>query len=263
MWTRFLTAAALSVAVLVLGGGCSRKSTEDRASITPSREVNQTRTTGSDGKLSSVVNLPAEGVGDGRISTIERTGPEDADAPASSSQPASASVNNTRLADGLPFSPAPKGLTHEETRELDRMGDQDDPEAPVISVEPSPVAQQIAMLNNGRGDTAASPTRTAARTAPTESSERAGPAAADSPHAEPMRSDPAGPARSDQVSSPPASAAEVTDTQPTLSTEFESLDNDSDGQIGLYEWPREKLADFQRLDTNQDGFLTPTELTSK
>lgn len=42
---------------------------------------------------------------------------------------------------------------------------------------------------------------------------------------------------------------------------FVSLDLDRDGQIGLYEWryAEQALADFERLDDNQDGLITPEE----
>lgn len=37
-------------------------------------------------------------------------------------------------------------------------------------------------------------------------------------------------------------------------------DVNRDNQIGLYEWPRDKRAEFLLLDRNRDGFLTPSEL---
>ena len=45
-----------------------------------------------------------------------------------------------------------------------------------------------------------------------------------------------------------------------LPSEFVELDTDQDNQIGLYEWPREKRAEFKKLDVNQDGFVTPREI---
>jgi hypothetical protein len=45
-----------------------------------------------------------------------------------------------------------------------------------------------------------------------------------------------------------------------LPAEFQSYDQDKDGQIGLYEWPRNQLDRFLTLDKNQDGFLVPSEL---
>lgn len=43
---------------------------------------------------------------------------------------------------------------------------------------------------------------------------------------------------------------------------FTRLDADSDGQVGLYEWLREKLpvTEFATLDSNKDGYITAEEL---
>ncbi len=47
-----------------------------------------------------------------------------------------------------------------------------------------------------------------------------------------------------------------------LQSSYMDMDTDRDGQIGLYEWKQAKrpLAQFQQLDINGDGFLTPREL---
>jgi Ca2+-binding EF-hand superfamily protein len=45
-----------------------------------------------------------------------------------------------------------------------------------------------------------------------------------------------------------------------LPGEYQAYDKDGDGQVGLYEWPRNRLADFQALDKNDDGFLTLSEV---
>jgi Ca2+-binding EF-hand superfamily protein len=45
-----------------------------------------------------------------------------------------------------------------------------------------------------------------------------------------------------------------------LPGEYRGYDKDGDGQIGLYEWPKERIRDFIALDRNDDGFLTITEL---
>ena len=49
----------------------------------------------------------------------------------------------------------------------------------------------------------------------------------------------------------------------SLPAQFRALDKNKDGQIGLYEWPREKFAEFGGFDKNKDGFLTPRELSVK
>lgn len=46
-----------------------------------------------------------------------------------------------------------------------------------------------------------------------------------------------------------------------LPTAYVALDTDEDGQIGYYEWPRRERFEFFFLDVNEDGFLTPRELT--
>ena len=65
-------------------------------------------------------------------------------------------------------------------------------------------------------------------------------------------------------STPPRSA---TDGRPyrsvvELPAEYKAYDKNGDGQIGLYEWPRERIREFLALDRNDDGFLTPSELKS-
>jgi len=41
---------------------------------------------------------------------------------------------------------------------------------------------------------------------------------------------------------------------------YRSYDKDGDGQVGLYEWPRDRIREFIALDLNDDGFLTISEL---
>src|SRR5206468_2652509 len=47
-----------------------------------------------------------------------------------------------------------------------------------------------------------------------------------------------------------------------IPTWFEQLDTDRDGQVGLYEWVKDgrSVEEFQRLDRNDDGFLTVEEV---
>jgi Ca2+-binding EF-hand superfamily protein len=50
-----------------------------------------------------------------------------------------------------------------------------------------------------------------------------------------------------------------------LPPKYSELDSDYDGQIGLYEWlvsKRAELNQFDTIDTNRDGLLTPQELKS-
>jgi Ca2+-binding EF-hand superfamily protein len=41
---------------------------------------------------------------------------------------------------------------------------------------------------------------------------------------------------------------------------YRKYDKDGDGQVGLYEWPKERVAEFLKLDKNEDGFLVVEEL---
>ncbi|GEM_PF-2853449 len=45
-----------------------------------------------------------------------------------------------------------------------------------------------------------------------------------------------------------------------LPSPYDQYDRNKDGQIGLYEWPRDRIREFLELDKNRDGFLTPREL---
>ena len=76
--------------------------------------------------------------------------------------------------------------------------------------------------------------------------------------------------KSDDVDVPPNTLYYVADTSQTrkvrtspLPKEYQALDKNGDGQIGLYEWDRSKYAEFKKLDKNHDGFLTPQELAGK
>lgn len=46
----------------------------------------------------------------------------------------------------------------------------------------------------------------------------------------------------------------------TLPEQHAARDSNGDGQIGLYEWPKNDYSGFARLDLNGDGFVTPQEL---
>jgi len=41
---------------------------------------------------------------------------------------------------------------------------------------------------------------------------------------------------------------------------FGERDKDKDGQVGMYEWPRDQLEEFAKHDRNGDGFITAIEL---
>ena len=45
-----------------------------------------------------------------------------------------------------------------------------------------------------------------------------------------------------------------------LPDDYGKYDKDGDGQVGLYEWPKNRIAEFLALDKNGDGFLTVEEL---
>lgn len=49
---------------------------------------------------------------------------------------------------------------------------------------------------------------------------------------------------------------------PKLPADYIARDTNRDGQIGLYEWSKNDLSTFARLDTNRDGFLIPAELVN-
>ncbi len=61
-------------------------------------------------------------------------------------------------------------------------------------------------------------------------------------------------------------AGDATPTRKTrkspLPDQYQALDKNKDGQIGLSEWDRTKYAEFRKLDKNRDGFLTPKELAA-
>lgn len=155
-------------------------------------------------------------------------------------------------------SKTPHDHAHADDAPLKRDGrrpDVDDPTAPVIVTK---VAEQPedAPLNNGR-ESSAKPlpegqrvVEPAADVSP--DSLNAGRATGAKPGAESP-----GPTKANPTTKPAApSQASLAD----LSESLQELDKDADGQLGLYEWPRAKLAEFKTLDSNQDGFLTPAEL---
>jgi hypothetical protein len=61
-------------------------------------------------------------------------------------------------------------------------------------------------------------------------------------------------------SSRPASDGRPYRALEELPDKYRSYDKDGDGQVGLYEWPKDRIAEFLGLDRNDDGFLTISEL---
>lgn len=61
-------------------------------------------------------------------------------------------------------------------------------------------------------------------------------------------------------SSRPASDGRPYRALEELPDKYRSYDKDGDGQVGLYEWPKDRIAEFIGLDKNDDGFLTISEL---
>jgi hypothetical protein len=204
----------------------------------------------------------------------ESVGPEDSDEPTASAFPAR---SPTVLLDS-PFSPVfGSDAPSSEQRELERKGRQDDPEAAVILVEqqhesppdgkralnngrdgavrpPSRSASAPSNPNSGTGDGDSRPAAETAVTKPTTPQHNASSDAATAKLGASSRRK-SGDVRSESAGQSSRQAHK------NLPAEYRSLDKDQDGQIGLYEWPRENLADFRQLDRNQDGFLTPRELS--
>jgi hypothetical protein len=145
----------------------------------------------------------------------------------------------------------------EATKGEERRSDGDDPEAALI-VPKIDEPQDDAPLNNGREASAQ----------PIPAGQRVAVAPKDvapenledgrTPKAEPG-AEVARPVKAEPTVKPTAPSRE---TLSDLPESIQTLDKDKDGQLGLYEWPREKLAEFKTLDSDEDGFLTPAELVA-
>lgn len=74
------------------------------------------------------------------------------------------------------------------------------------------------------------------------------------------RSDRGDRSRSSSSASPPQTPKPLPFIR-DLPEKYRTLDKNGDRQIGMYEWDRGNLAEFRKFDLNDDGFLTPPELT--
>jgi hypothetical protein len=72
----------------------------------------------------------------------------------------------------------------------------------------------------------------------------------------------AAPAPVEEEDAPKAVAYRAGKLPPNMPAWFTQLDTDHDGQIGLYEWKAggRPIEEFERMDLNNDGFLTPHEV---
>jgi hypothetical protein len=64
------------------------------------------------------------------------------------------------------------------------------------------------------------------------------------------------------ASSPQANAARKNGKPGDLPDWFAAHDRNSDGQIALSEWERDRLSEFRHWDRNGDGFITAVEVRS-
>jgi hypothetical protein len=137
--------------------------------------------------------------------------------------------------------------------------DGDDPNAPILISEDK--AKENEKLNNGRGGATTPPPRSPG--APPVDK-----AAGEEPkNVGRAKSSVAGPPTKDKAESATAEKAKQVkkpskQTLADLPKNIRVLDEDKDGQIGLYEWPKTKIKQFTALDSNSDGFLTPDELAA-
>ena len=138
-----------------------------------------------------------------------------------------------------------------------RRSDGDDPAAALV-VPKIAEEQDEAPLDNGRGDSA--------KPLPEGQRVAIAPKVVASEDLEDGRTPEAEPGA--EVATPVKASPTTKPTAPSreklsdLAESIQALDKDADGQLGLYEWPRQKLAEFKTLDSNQDGFLTAAELVA-
>ncbi len=231
--------------------GCSRKSDTGRADAGQSTESHGSG-------LSSDTGSAAEATGV-RPSEQPDIGHGDADQPVANS---SSAESRDAAADLFPKSPAESVKDGAAQSEQARDHDTDDPhaEAVVTAAKSQSASNDDAHpLDNGRdgGDVLPSKSTPVAQQdqAPANS-------AASTTSASPVELHP--PANDGQAKQPAVSNAKGSTPPPPAAAElpaqFRELDKDKDGQLGVYEWPRDDLETFQKLDRNSDGFLTTAEL---
>jgi hypothetical protein len=251
-----LVACLLAVSLMV---GCSGDDSSESTSTVPTREVDQTGKTVVDVTPTLTTGAPDRKEAAGRPTLPRDAVPIDTDEPGAPD----AAPNDNSLAMAIPFSPVSTDPPEQASRDGDRRADEDDLDAPVVVAKPEFPQEARPILNNGRGGMLVPPAKKAA----SNDAEKTGTAPrADTPSvAQPQSADTdAGESSPNQV--PAAGSATADPNTPAdsqLAAQYVPLDQDGDGQIGLYEWPREKLAEFQKLDSNKDGFLTPEELVEK
>ncbi|MDA1052677.1 MAG: hypothetical protein O3C40_19650, partial [Planctomycetota bacterium] len=179
----------------------------------------------------------------------------DSDSPGGYRPPAADQANN-----GSREAPQPlnqEGGDDEATKGNGRRSDGDDPKAPLI-IRKSDQPQDEIPLNDGR-EPSAKPIPEGQRVAvAAKSVEPDATELGRDPNAKPG-AELTNPAKATPTTKP---ATPSRKTLADLSEAIQALDKDGDGQLGLYEWPRAKLAEFKTLDSNKDGFLTPAELVA-
>jgi hypothetical protein len=191
----------------------------------------------------------------GRLTVPARAAPADADEPGT----ADAARGADSLALAIPFAPVSTDPPHQDSRDREHA-DQDDPDAPLIVAKRDVPREALPVLNNGRDGMLLPPSKSPAANGAerTDTKIRSdSPAAVGQEMADTDQGDspPHGPPAPESAAPGPAKSG-----SPQLAAQYAPLDHDGDGQIGLYEWPRDKLAEFQRLDGDRNGFLAPGEL---
>ena len=155
-------------------------------------------------------------------------------------------------------SPTTGGVKAEAPKRNGRLADGDDPKAPLI-VAKVVEEQGDSPLNDGRNPAAKPlPEGQRAEASPSEAAESLDSGRA--PGAKP--GDERTVSETPQTKPSTKPAAPTRKTLADLAESIQELDKDDDGQLGLYEWPREKLAEFKTLDADKDGFLSPAELVA-